>query len=402
MVSRGCGSSRGRCESISHDFADLGAAPGLTPRPPPRARAAPGRRRPSHATQAAEDAHARSWSQGYQGRRAGSRLAGDATPTALARRAPPMVYSADIAWTSLLSTSTTPACPGTRVARVAGTHDPPPPTWPDWSDGDGTMAYDPDLTALLKRCNDEELRPLVEYLRRGLHELASDDAYRRNPDRPSRYVPAIVQELQLDGGHTIANMARGGEGVPYREVLCDVCEKFKVPVLATESVDEVELHLLCAIYDQSIASSTAAERVDRIQGESRRGESVAGYALAAGKVLTPAIRLGASLGTATSPGAISAVVAKIVAQRLAVIGVSPAATAGVVVWVPLVRQIAAAGSLVHALSAPATRITVPFVIHVAYLRQLKAVQWRRRAIAWLVAGLLGAAALGLYVWRARH
>lgn len=38
----------------------------------------------------------------------------------------------------------------------------------------------------------------------------------------------IAGELQCFGGDTFANMLRGGKGVEYRELLCDVCDAYKV------------------------------------------------------------------------------------------------------------------------------------------------------------------------------
>lgn len=69
------------------------------------------------------------------------------------------------------------------------THDP----------NDGETRWTEELSSKLKGCDDHHLR---------WQEIAG--------------------ELQCFGGDTIANMLRGGKGVEYRELLCDVCDVCKV------------------------------------------------------------------------------------------------------------------------------------------------------------------------------
>lgn len=98
------------------------------------------------------------------------------------------------------------------------------------------MAYrhDPDLE-FLANCSPDELDQLVYLLThdkdgnsRLTEELTSSDDYKRYYPEHLKYWQNIATEIQLFGGNTLVNLFRGGRGVPYKEVLCDVCDKMKV------------------------------------------------------------------------------------------------------------------------------------------------------------------------------
>src|SRR5688572_12409185 len=93
--------------------------------------------------------------------------------------------------------------------------------------------YDPDLE-FLKDCANDDLDILVTYLigpednRRLTEDLSLTDEFRQHHPDHQKYWSLIAAELQLFGGNTLANVLRGGEGVVYKEVLCDVCDKMEV------------------------------------------------------------------------------------------------------------------------------------------------------------------------------
>ncbi|MBP7284852.1 MAG: hypothetical protein KBA66_24920 [Leptospiraceae bacterium] len=50
----------------------------------------------------------------------------------------------------------------------------------------------------------------------------------------------IIKEISTAGGHTIANIFRGGEGVSYREIVLDLANENKIETKPSTSVAEVE------------------------------------------------------------------------------------------------------------------------------------------------------------------
>lgn len=89
--------------------------------------------------------------------------------------------------------------------------------------------YDDDLE-FLESCKDEDLKILVNHLTkdkdgdaRFTEELTMNENYKKYYPQHSKYWREIAAEIQCFGGNTFVTMLRGGKGVVYKEVLCDVC-----------------------------------------------------------------------------------------------------------------------------------------------------------------------------------
>ena len=93
--------------------------------------------------------------------------------------------------------------------------------------------YDPDLE-FLGNCSSEELKDFAELLiydKNGTERLTGNmDLAKRYKYQPDcrQYWQELAAEFQLFGGNSIANLFRGNEGVLYKEILRDVCDKMKV------------------------------------------------------------------------------------------------------------------------------------------------------------------------------
>ncbi|EDY2188744.1 DUF3944 domain-containing protein [Salmonella enterica subsp. enterica] len=144
------------------------------------------------------------------------------------------------------------------------------------------MAYrdDADLE-FLSQCSDEDLNDLVHCLIydkdgkvRLTEELSTTAAYKQLSPKHSMYWKEIAAEIQCFGGNTFATIVRGGKGVLYKEVLCDVCDKLKVNYNKKSSVDLIESNLLMAILTKAIESMSQDEV--KALGESVGVKNVAG------------------------------------------------------------------------------------------------------------------------------
>ncbi|HAP0136561.1 TPA: DUF3944 domain-containing protein [Escherichia coli] len=126
------------------------------------------------------------------------------------------------------------------------------------------MAYrsDPDL-AFLKDCTDEQLDDLVYLLThdkdgtvRLTEELTRNSNYKSHYPNHSLYWEDIAAEIQCFGANTFATMFRGGKGVLYKEILCDVCEKMKVNFNKDSKTEIIENNLLMKIITDALDSMT--------------------------------------------------------------------------------------------------------------------------------------------------
>lgn len=240
------------------------------------------------------------------------------------------------------------------------------------------MAYreDPDLK-FLGEIESKDLDVLVQYLTkdkdgdsRWTEQLTKTKEYKTYAPNHRIYWKLIAAELQKFGGNTIANFFRGnmkdGEGVLYREILKDVCERMDAAYKNSASIEENEKSLLLKVFEKTVQKMSEEElreiakemdlkvvqytpeaMVVALQG-AVSVSSVVAYKLAWNIANAVAkVILGSGLAFAT----------RATVQR--VLGFF----AGPVGW--LLTGIWTAVDI----AGPAYRITVPAVIQIAYLRQ---------------------------------
>lgn len=126
--------------------------------------------------------------------------------------------------------------------------------------------YDPDLE-FLGNCSSEELKDFAElliYNKDGNERVTGNSdlakKYKEQPDC-NQYWQELAAEFQKFGGNTIANyVGRFGDGVLYREILCDVCDKLKVNYEKKQSSTElIEQNLLMKALSDSIEKMPSEE-----------------------------------------------------------------------------------------------------------------------------------------------
>lgn len=232
-----------------------------------------------------------------------------------------------------------------------------------------------DLLDLLGGCSDEELRPLVGYILgpqgdfRFTSQLDLTRVFRREGwDRPSRYFPEIAAEIQKFGGHTLMNRLREGRGVPYREIARDVASRMGVPVRRRWTIAEVEERILSRIVSEAYERMTPEERHELFGVLGTKYQAIPRAFQA--RTLQKLLRRGG-----LSSPQIAALVANGVAKAILNQGVRMASRlagrrATAILSGPFAWGVTTAWSL-HDLAGPAYRVTVPCVLHCAYLRQTR-------------------------------
>lgn len=181
-----------------------------------------------------------------------------------------------------------------------------------------------DLYALLASCSDEDLAPLVEVITgRMTNFLDVAEEYKAHHPQHSKYHRLIGDELRRFGGNSFRNILRGGEGPPYDEILVDVCKKLDVPHEKGNTLKN-ESNLLTVYFERQWKLLSDEQKAE-VMAEARKGAS---------KQINKR--------SIAQTGVLFAL------TRLHPIG-----------W----------GALVFELAEPAFRITVPCVLHIAYLRK---------------------------------
>ena len=220
------------------------------------------------------------------------------------------------------------------------------------------MRYDKDLQ-FLAECRNEDLKTLADYLThdakgeiRMVEQLTDTDAYLSNyPDNMRNMWREIANELQRYGGNTIVNCCRG-YGVPYREIVRDVCKKMRVDYSEHESIETVEERLLRKMFADVVGRMDTKEL----------GELVAALEIPA-KDLRKQCTLAAVQLLIRKGGEVSRMM---LGHGLWFAGRNTLGKVASVFSGPF-GWVLTAGWTAYDLSSPAYRVTIPCVIQIAYM-----------------------------------
>lgn len=184
-----------------------------------------------------------------------------------------------------------------------------------------------DLHALLEICSSQDLKPLVTaILKNPSNSLNINVLYKRYRPDHRKYPDIIGDEIRLAAGGSAKNLFRRGERHSYAEIVVDVCKKLGVPcqpgkILANEAN-------LLDLFLRRRWDSAGAEERKRLAEEARQ----------------------TALSKISDSAAFAKAGAKFVMNRLAL-------------------GSAVKGALETAVLDTALEVTVPCVLHIAYLRR---------------------------------
>ncbi|MCW9711257.1 DUF3944 domain-containing protein [Avibacterium sp. 21-586] len=236
------------------------------------------------------------------------------------------------------------------------------------------MAYrhDPDLE-FLANCSSDELDQLVYLLThdkdgnsRLTEELTSSDDYKRYYPEHSKYWQNIAAEIQLFGGNTLVNLFRGGRGVPYKEVLCDVCDKMKVNYNKYSSVQQIEENLLMKILKEALEKMTPEER-EKLANELGVPAVLTSQGLTA--TFLAIFKAGGFKSYQLTVIIVNAVLKTLIGRGLTATANATLTRVASILAGPIGWVITGLWTAVD-IAGPAYRITIPAVIEISYLRKL--------------------------------
>ena len=227
------------------------------------------------------------------------------------------------------------------------------------------------LAPLLRKCSDDDLEPLVKFIKKATTERLSKSAgYRTHYPKHSRYVDEIARHIRLFGGNTLANMLRG-EGPSYEKIVQDVAKRLKVKYEPDESVERIEMKTLLKLLEDAFDKMSAAEKNEIIKSFEKAGIKNMDF-----RTGFPAAAILAQIGVRMS-GFLAYQIAVIVANSVAkaVLGhglklaTNAALTRAIGIFAgPIGWAITGLWTAID-IAGPAYRVTIPCVCHVAYLRQ---------------------------------
>ena len=236
------------------------------------------------------------------------------------------------------------------------------------------MYRDDDDLEFLGKVKSEDLNDLVHLLiydkdgiERLTEELSYRDSYKRYSPDHHQYWEDIAGELQCYGANTLVTIFRGGKGVLYKEILCNVCNEMKVNFNKNSSTERIEDCLFMKILEKSFENMS--------QDEINKLARDLGFTNISS--VTPQMLLAACQAAFGAGGFASYQLALIIAnavwKALFGAGLSFATNATItralsVLTGPIGWAITAIWTVVD-IAGPATRVTVPGVIQIALLRR---------------------------------
>ncbi|WP_181229657.1 DUF3944 domain-containing protein [Helicobacter pylori] len=244
--------------------------------------------------------------------------------------------------------------------------------------------YDSDLE-FLKRLSSSDLKDLFEVLvfgkdgeKRHNEKLTSSIEYKRHGSDYAKYPRRIAEELQCYGGNTFINFFRN-EGVLYKEILHDMCNKLKVNYNKKTETTLIEQNMISKILERSLEEMSKNDleellhelgtTIDKMIGENKQvliASVLTLFQTGGFHSYALAIAFADAMVKKTLGHGLSSVVGKVALKKT--LGI----LAGPIGWV-------ITGALVSVnLAGPAYRVTVPACVLVATLRKkLKAEQEAR-------------------------
>jgi len=236
----------------------------------------------------------------------------------------------------------------------------------------GIMIEDNDLD-FLKQCTNQDLDNLVRILiydnddkNRVSETLTKCDGYKNHYPNHLKYYEEIVSELQCYGGNTIANIFRGGKGVLYREILEDVCDKYKIKYDKTIETESLETLLLLTIVEHSMDKMNDSQRKELLNTLNVSANNLSKQAVMS--AIQIAIQTSGFASYRISVVVADAILKQMTGHGIALVGNQVLMKSLNVLSGPIGWGITSLWAL-YDITGPAYRVTIPAVIEIAYLRQ---------------------------------
>lgn len=182
-----------------------------------------------------------------------------------------------------------------------------------------------------------------------------------------KYWKDIVEELQRFGGNSLANMLRFGEGVLYKEILIDVCDKLKVNYNKNSNVEIIEKNLLMKILEDAIEKMSDEERKELAKSIGLKNtQNFSAQAMTA--IFQAIFRKGGFKSYQLTLIIVNAILKALIGRGLSIAGNTALTRIMSILTGPIGWSITGLWTA-YDVAGPAYRVTIPAVIEIAALRQ---------------------------------
>lgn len=230
---------------------------------------------------------------------------------------------------------------------------------------------DNDLISVLEHASKEDLVILIDIITdsgKGRVSLSDEKktALIQAKPAPLEVKYLLAEEIQKFGGNSVVSIFRGGKGVFYKEIVCDVADHVGANYNDKQSTAQIESAVLLKIVEKSLEKMSESERKEFFEGFGIRYDEGIGPAAMAALIVAIKASGFAFYKLAT-------IVAQAAAKALLGRGLTFAATGslmrGISVFAGPVGWAITGIWTAFDLASPAYRVTVPCVIQLAYMRQ---------------------------------
>jgi uncharacterized protein YaaW (UPF0174 family) len=229
----------------------------------------------------------------------------------------------------------------------------------------------------LRLCAHEDLKGLVDIMTKDkgklrlLETLTVDETYKKSRHDLPAIWETLAAYLQICGADTLVTTVRG-HGVAYEEIVGDVASKLGVNLKGAKDIGEKEGRILAKLIERSFEKMTEQERVAfSKEFLDKGGKGSFDFARATPAAMTAALQA-LILKGGFSSYQMAVIAANAVLKAATGKGLQIAANAALTRWLAVfagpIGWIVTALLTVLMVSGPAYSVTIPAVVHVAYLR----------------------------------
>lgn len=197
--------------------------------------------------------------------------------------------------------------------------------------------------------------------------LTTSVKYKEHHPKHIFYWKEIAEEIQCFGGNSFVNMLRMGEGVEYKEILIDVCDKLKVNYNKDANVEKIESNLLMKILEDALekmSKEELKELADSIGLDNTSSFTAEGMA----GIFQAVFRAGGFKSYQLTVIIVNAVLKALIGRGLSFAANATLTRTVAVLTGPIGWVITGLWTAID-IAGPAYRVTIPSVIQIAVLRQ---------------------------------
>jgi uncharacterized protein YaaW (UPF0174 family) len=230
---------------------------------------------------------------------------------------------------------------------------------------------DDDLIPLIRKCNNDDLEPLVSYItQKGWisSKLEITNVFKKHNPNHKMYPDEIAAEIQKFGGNSLINGGRGGKGVLYKEIVCDVGKRLKANFNKKREAEFIEQQIVLKVLETAWDRMDESKKREFLDGLGEEYKSMPIPTNFPVPLLQAAIKLG---GFASYK--IALIVANAIARAILGRGLPLVVNAGIARWMAVfagpIGWVITGIWTIFDIASPAYRVTIPCVLHIAMLRQ---------------------------------